>query len=313
MEIIRGLHNIRPAHRGCVATIGNFDGLHLGHQAVLGQVLAHARLLGVPALVTLFEPQPREYFEGAAAPARLTRLREKCELLAELGIDRVLCARFDARLAGLAPDRFIERLLVDGLGVRVLVVGEDFRFGRSRAGDAALLRGMGARHGFEVVGAVTHLCDGERVSSTRVRAALAGGDLELVRRLLGRRYSLSGRVVHGDKRGREIGFPTANVALHRHAVPVSGIFAVRVAGLQRGLLPGVAYVGTRPVVGGARPLLEVHLFDYDADCYGRHIRVELLAKIRDDLPFASFAALRGQIERDAQRARELLAAAPALP
>lgn len=309
MELIRGLHNLRSRHRGCVATIGTFDGLHLGHQAIIDLVLAQATMRAMPALVTLFEPQPREYFQRASAPARLTRLREKCELLRAQRIDRILCVRFDDALAALDAEAFVRTLLIDGLGVALLVVGDDFRFGRNRAGNTALLRRMGSEHGFEVMRAPTFCMDGERVSSTRVREALGRGDFAVVRRLLGRRFGLSGRVIHGDRRGRTIGYPTANVDLHRRAVPLAGIFAVHVLGLAPAPVPGVAYVGTRPIVNGTRPLLEVHLFDYAADCYGRHIRVEFLAKIRDEMHFDSFEAMRAQIDVDATRARAVLAAA----
>jgi len=308
MEFIRGLHNIRPEHRGCVATIGNFDGVHLGHRAVVDQLQAHARALGQPSLVTIFEPQPREYFAGPGAPGRLTRLREKCTLLAALGIERILCVRFDAALAALSAEAFVDVLLVRGLGVRLLVVGDDFRFGRNRSGDVAVLRAMGERQGFQVVRAASHCVHGRRVSSTWVREALAAGDFDTARGLLGRPYCLGGRVIHGDKRGRSIGYPTANVALHRRAVPLSGIFAVRVRGLGPRAIPAVAYVGTRPIVNGSRPLLEVHMFGYSGECYGRRIKAEFVAKIRDDMPFESFAALRRQIDRDADRARVVLGA-----
>lgn len=307
MELIRGLHNLRPAHRGCVATIGNFDGLHLGHRAVVDQVLALARARDCPAVVTIFEPQPREFFQPQEAPARLTRLREKCEILAGWGVDRVLCTRFDTALAAHEPLEFVERLLVQGLGVRALVVGDDFRFGRRRAGTVGLLREIGPPRGFDVLHAETFAVGGARVSSTRVREALARGDFAEVRRLLGREFSLSGRVGHGEKRGRTIGYPTANLDLHRRAVPLAGIFAVRVHGLGPRPVDGVAYVGTRPIVNGVKPLLEVHLFDWVGDCYGRHLRVDVLAKVRDEMTFTSFDEMRVQIDRDSERARGLLA------
>lgn len=311
MELIRGLHNIRPAQRGCVATIGNFDGVHRGHQAVLDQVKGEAARLGLPSVVMVFEPQPQEYFTPEGPPPRLTRLREKCELFAGYGIDRLFCVRFDERLAGYSAERFVEELLIRGLGVRHLVVGDDFRFGSGRAGDFALLRRMGLAHGFDVVHADTCVVDGARVSSTRVREALAAGDLAAARRLLGRGFSISGRVVRGQERGRSMGFPTANIHLHRAVSPVLGIFAARVRGLDGEPRPGVAYVGNRPIIADERCLLEVHVFDYHGDCYGRYLQVELVAKLRDDRRFESFDDLARQIEQDVQAAhRALEAAAP---
>ncbi|MEJ2346388.1 MAG: bifunctional riboflavin kinase/FAD synthetase, partial [Gammaproteobacteria bacterium] len=220
MELIRGLHNLRARHRGCVATIGNFDGIHLGHQAVLGQLAQQAGELGVPSLVVTFEPQPQEFFAPESAPPRLTRLREKLIALRRYAVDRVLCVRFNREFAAMSAETFIQRVLVDQLDVRYLVVGDDFRFGRERAGNFAMLQEAGARHGFPVVNMHTFMVDGERVSSTRIRTALAAGDLDTAAKLLGRDYRMWGRVAHGDKRGRGIGFPTANIHLHRRATPV---------------------------------------------------------------------------------------------
>lgn len=303
MELIRGLHNLRPRHRGCAATIGNFDGVHLGHQAVLGQLSERAAELGLPMVVVTFEPQPQEFFSPATAPPRLTRLREKLEALRRYAVERVLVLRFDARLAALSADEFIQRVLVDGLDVRYLVVGDDFRFGQGRAGDFRLLQETGARADFQVVNMHTFAVGGARVSSTRVRTALAQGDLEAAEALLGRPYRISGRVAAGEQRGRTIGFPTANIHLHRHQSPLQGVYAVELFGLEQEPLPGVANLGRRPTVGGTRLQLEVHLFDFDREIYGRNVHVNFLRRIRDERTFESFDALRRQIDVDAAQAR----------
>jgi riboflavin kinase/FMN adenylyltransferase len=305
--LIRGLHNLRADHSDCVATIGNFDGVHLGHQAVFAELTARARDLGLPSVVITFEPQPMEFFRPEQAPARLTRLREKVEAIANCGVDRILLVRFDARLAELGAREFVEQILVDGLGVRHLYVGDDFRFGKGRAGDFALLGEMGAQHGFAVQSLATVSFDGERVSSTRVREALERGDLMHASQCLGRRYRICGRVAHGHKRGRTIGFPTMNVPLLRRSTPLRGVFAVRVIGLGDRPLPGVANIGNRPTLAGDdRFLLEVHLFDFDGDVYGRQVEVDFIEHIRDERRFESFDALREQIAHDARRARGIL-------
>jgi riboflavin kinase/FMN adenylyltransferase len=310
MRLIR-----RPAARqrilpeGCVATIGVFDGVHVGHQRILQRVVAESARLGLPSLVFTFEPTPREYFASENPPARLTRLREKAELLARLGIACMYCPRFDASIGSLGPREFIEKLLVGRLAVRHLVVGDDFRFARSRAGTLADLQEAGLRLGFAVEQVGSVIVDGERASSTAVRAALATGAMERACRLLGRHYSMTGRVTRGSSLGRQLGMPTANVNLCRRQSPVAGIFAVRVAGLAAGLLPGVASVGTRPTVDGTRPLLEVHVFDFDRDIYARCIRVEFVARLRDELKFPDLTSLQRQMHLDADVARRLLAAA----
>jgi riboflavin kinase/FMN adenylyltransferase len=303
MELVRGLHNLRPRHRGCVATIGNFDGVHRGHQAVLEQLARSAQELQLPLTVITFEPQPREFFAPGGIPPRLTRLREKLEAMRAYGVDRVVCLRFDAYLASLPPADFIRVILVEGLGVRYLVVGDDFRFGRERAGNFALLEQAGARQGFPVVAMQTFDVGGSRVSSTRIREALETGDLETAALLLGRPYGMCGRVAHGDKRGRTIGFPTANIYLHRAAAPVAGVFTVAMHGVPGAPLPGVANVGTRPTVDGTRSQLEVHLFDFDRDIYGCHVQVSFLHRLRDEQRFESFDALQAQIRLDAEQAR----------
>lgn len=305
MQIIRGLYNLKPQHHGCVATIGNFDGVHLGHQAVLGQLAERANELGLPLTVVTFEPQPQEYFCPDQSPPRLTRLREKVQALRRYAVDRLLVLRFDRAFSQQSPDEFIHNLLVNGLGVKYLVVGDDFRFGKDRAGDFALLQAAGRQHGFEVVHMHTFVLDGERVSSTRVRAALAVGDLNGAEKLLGRVYRMSGRVAHGDKKGRDLGFPTANIHLHRMATPLRGVFAVELFGVSGEPLAGVANLGTRPTVDGLRTLLEVHLFDFAGDIYGTQVHVEFLHKLRDERRFASFDELKAQIALDAQQARAL--------
>lgn len=289
---------MRPEHRGCVLTIGNFDGVHLGHQAVLGQLAESAQRLGLPTTVMLFEPQPSEYFASEAAPPRLTRLREKLIALGRYSVDRVLAVRFNQAFVELTAQQFIEQLLVEQLGVRYLVVGDDFRFGYGREGDFALLAAAGVRYGFQVVRMQTFAIDDRRVSSTRVRGALMAGDLALAESLLGRPFSLHGRVAHGDKRGRQLGFPTANIHLHRRNTPLQGVYAVQMFGLAREPLAGVANIGTRPTVGGTRSLLEVHLLDFSGDIYGSHVRVDFLAKLRDEQRFASLDELKVQIAQD---------------
>jgi riboflavin kinase/FMN adenylyltransferase len=310
MELVRGLYNLRGDHHGCVATIGNFDGVHRGHQAVIEQCARKAAELGLPVTLITFEPQPGEYFNPRSAPARLTRLREKIRALGQCGVARILCLPFNAHLAGLEPETFIREILVNGLGVKYLVVGDDFRFGKDRAGNFSLLQQAGVRHGFEVASMHTYCLGGDRVSSTRVRDALICGDLATAATLLGRPYAMSGRVAHGDKRGRTIGFPTANVFLHRATSPLSGVFAVNMEGVAAAPVAGVANVGIRPTVGGTRALLEVHLFDFDRDIYGEHVQVSFLKKIREERHFESFEALREQIRLDAREAADFFSCAP---
>ncbi|MDS4027723.1 MAG: bifunctional riboflavin kinase/FAD synthetase [Candidatus Contendobacter sp.] len=309
MELIRGQHNLQPRHRGCVATIGNFDGVHLGHQVILAQLAEQAAGLRLPRLVITFEPQPQEFFAGPKAPpARLMRLREKLLALTGFGIERVLCLEFDHRLAALPAQAFIDELLVNRLGIRYLVIGDDFRFGHRRAGDFAMLVEAGQRHGFAVADNHSYILDGERVSSTRVRQALAHGDLELAARLLGRPYDMCGRVAHGDRRGRTLGFPTANIHLHRRVTPVYGVYAVLMRGPGLESWPGIANVGRRPTVEGERERLEVHLLDFQGDLYGRHVQVDFLHYLRPEQRFASLAALQAQIQQDERTARAWFAA-----
>ncbi|MCU7852915.1 MAG: bifunctional riboflavin kinase/FAD synthetase [Candidatus Thiodiazotropha sp. (ex Monitilora ramsayi)] len=307
MQLVRGLHNLKSDHHGCVATIGNFDGVHLGHQSVFRHLMEKGAELDLPTTVVTFEPQPREFFQAATAPARLTRMREKLQAIEAVGIERVVVLEFNKRLAAMLAERFVEELLVEGLGARFLSVGDDFRFGKGRMGDFELLRRMGEQHGFEVENMNTYKLDADRVSSTRIRELLTEGDFTTANQYLGRPYRICGRVAHGDERGRTIGFPTMNVNLHRRVSPLRGVYAVRVDGLGDKSHPGVANIGIRPTVeGDTRYLLEVHLFDFDRTVYGEHVNVEFVQKLRDEKRFGSFEELRQQILLDADVAREIL-------
>ncbi|QSX41642.1 bifunctional riboflavin kinase/FAD synthetase [Shewanella cyperi] len=306
MELIRGIHNILPAHRGCVLTIGNFDGVHRGHAQVIASLVEKAEHFGLPATLMTFEPQPQELFRGDDAPARLSLLRDKIVLLDELGIDRLLCVNFNRKFADWPAESFIEDLLVKRLGVRYLVVGDDFCFGKGRLGNFDMLRRAGEKFGFAVVNTHSFTLGDQRVSSTAVREQLAKGNLEQARRLLGHPFTLCGRVAHGQKLGRTLGFPTANIAMKRKVVPVRGVFAVRLWWDGSDIYDGVANIGFRPTVKGQMCQLEVHLFDFDGDLYGRRVEVELVAKIRDEQPFESLDALKKQITNDADRAMALL-------
>jgi len=306
MELVRGIYNLRERHRGCVVTIGNYDGVHRGHQHMLAVVREKAAQLGVPATVVTFEPTPREYFEGEAAPARLMRLREKVEALPLYGIDRLLVMQFNPRVQNLSAAEFVGRLLVDGLGVRHVVVGHDFHFARRREGSIETLREAGARHGFGVDEVERFLIDGERVSSSLVREALGCGELARAAALLGRPYRMAGRVRRGQQLGRRLGFPTANLALHRKVVPLWGVFAVRVSGAGLVDHPAVVSLGTRPTINGTDPLLEVHLFEFDGDLYGRYLDVDFVQRLREERRFESLDALVEQMHRDAAQARAAL-------
>lgn len=306
MLVLRGVNH--PAPTSTVLTIGNFDGLHLGHRALLERLTQTAKAHGLPAAVLTFEPHPREFFARANAPARLTTLREKLELLAEYGVDLTLVARFNAAFAALSAAEFIERVLIDCLKLRHLIIGDDFRFGARRVGDFDLLAQTGAERGFQVEAIGSCCVDGERVASSGVRDALAAGDMERAARLLGRPYAIDGRVVQGDQRGRQLGFPTANIRIKHSPLPMTGVFAVQVADLCGPPRAGVANLGVRPTVNGVRPLLEVHLFDFAGDLYGAHLNVRFVHKLRDEMKFPGLDALREQIGRDAAVAREFFTA-----
>ncbi|MDP6437441.1 MAG: bifunctional riboflavin kinase/FAD synthetase [Gammaproteobacteria bacterium] len=294
---------------GCVATIGAFDGLHVGHQRILDRVLEVAHERKLPSLIFSFEPTPKEYFAPQSPPARLMRFRERYQALEEIGIDFFYCPHFEPALEALEPDIFVDSLLVGLLHVRHLVVGDDFVFARKRSGTIDDLSRKGAECGFGVEQVGSVIQQDERVSSSAVRRALYAGDLEKARRLLGRWYYMSGKVVLGQKLGRTLGMPTANVKLNRKLSPVHGIYAVRVRGLNDDRLDGVASVGTRPTIDGVEPLLEVHIFDFDRDIYGANIQVEFVAKLRDEVRFPDLETLREQMFKDAEQAREVLAAA----
>ena len=296
---------------GRAITVGNFDGVHRGHRAMIERLRQKARELGIPTCVLTFEPHPREFFTPQAAPARLTRLAAKLHVLREAGVDRVHVARFDAKFASQSPGRFIEDVLVNGLGCTWLLVGRDFRYGAKRAGDFAQLEEASRIHGFALEAMPEVRNDGERISSSAVRDALRRGDLEAAGALLGRPYSIAGRVTHGDKLGRELGFATANIRLP-HRPPLAGIFVVDILGLPKAPevpWPAVASIGVRPTVKESDvPLLEVHLFDFDEDLYGRRLEVRFLHKLRDEEKYPDLETLRNAIARDAADAREFFAA-----
>ena len=306
MRITHGFRSLGTPH---AVTIGNFDGLHLGHQAMLARLQDVAHVRGLPSCVLSFEPHPREFFTPEQAPARLSSLREKAECLQRMGIDRFHVLRFDRAFSSLAAEAFIEQVLGRTLQARYVLVGDDFRYGARRTGDFALLKKAGETLGFDAESLPTVEVTGERASSTAVRQALAAGELEHAARLLGRPYSISGRVVHGDKLGRDIGFPTANIQLKHNRPPLMGIFAVELCGLNGAPLPGVASLGKRPTVKGADavPVLEVHLFDFNADLYGRRVRVDFLHKLRDEAKYPDLDSLVAQIRRDVDNAKTFLA------
>lgn len=306
MELIRGLHNIRDRHHGCVLTIGKFDGIHLGHQAVLQNVLQQADALKLPAVVMVFEPQPEELFAPEHAPARLSLLRDKYVEMKQIGIHRLLCVRFKAEFSSMSPQAFIKELLVDKLGVKFLVVGDDFRFGVGRTGDFDMLEAQGNMLGFEVVSTQSFRMQNNRISSTAIRDALNEGDFLLAKAMLGRPFEVVGTVVHGEKNGRKIGYPTANILMKRTKSPIKGVFAVRVKH-KTDVYNGVANVGYRPTLNGNKMQLEAHLFDFEGDLYSSHLKIEFVSKIRDEIKFSDFQELTLQIKKDAEQAKRLLA------
>ena len=305
MRLCRSIGALEGTASGRAVTIGAFDGLHLGHQEILSRTRDAARQLGGPSLVCSFEPLPAEVLSPADPPARLTCFRERFELLDRFGVDEFFCTSF-RRLRRLSPAAFVETLLVGGLRARHVVVGHDFRFGFGRGGGLTELRAAGRQHGFDVTVVAPVTCGGRRVSSTAIREALGSGDLDAARSMLGRDYSMSGRVVRGLGLGKTLGFPTANVSLKRRRAPVDGIFAVRVGGLGARLLDGVASVGTRPTIGGGRALLEVLIFDFEREIYGAHITVHFIKRLREERHFAGLDALKAQMELDVGEARAAL-------
>ena len=307
MQLIRGLSAIRKRHQGCVLTIGNFDGVHKGHQDILAEVRRQAVAHATASAVMVFEPLPREYFcVQSNYPSRLQTFREKLKTLEQLGVDQLICLHFNRALRGLTADEFIKVVLVDGLGIRHLIVGDDFRFGEGRTGTYATLEQAGRKYGFTVANTHSVIMEGERVSSTLIRDCLKSGDFDRAERFLGRPFVISGRVLHGQKLGRQLGAPTANLRLGRRHSPVRGVYAVRVKGLEQ-VYGGVANVGSRPTVEGNVDRLEVHLLDFDGDLYGRRIEVEFVGKVREEQKFESLDALKAAIGDDIARARAILA------
>lgn len=307
MQLVRGLHNLSEKHQGCALTIGNFDGVHLGHLEILKNLKKAADEQQLTSCIMSFEPLPMEYFNYDTAPARLHRIREKWCALQQAQIDYLICAKFNHQLAELSADDFIKNILLKQLNVKYLLVGDDFRFGHNRCGDFDTLLQAGKKYGFEVHNSPSHCFQNERISSTRIREALLANKLEQAEKMLGRSYQICGRVAHGDKRGRTIGFPTANIKLHRHATAVHGVYAVQVNGEKNFSANGVANIGKRPTVDGEHLQLEVYLFDFDQEIYGQQLCVEFKQKIRDEKRFDSFDELKQQIIKDSKQARNFFA------
>lgn len=303
MQLIRGFDTQAYDTQGVVATIGNFDGVHLGHQAILKKLLKKSKALKLPSMLIAFEPSAREYFHKNKAPARLTNFREKYSLIKNIGVDYFVCLPFNQALANMSAESFVEKVLVNDLYIKHLTVGDNFRFGKDRKGDFALLQHLAQRLNFEVENTESYLINGERVSSSTIRAFLAEGKLDAVEQLLGRAYSMSGRVIHGDKKGRTIDFPTANIPIKRIKSPVNGVYAVKIIIENSVEHFGVANIGNRPTVDGTRTQLEVHIFDFSQDVYSKHLTVSFCKKIRNEKKFDSFDALKKQIQQDAENAK----------
>ena len=303
MEIINGLHNLRSRHRGCVLTIGNFDGVHRGHRQLIDALCEKAKALSVPSMLMTFEPQPREFFAGTKLPARLTRFREKVYLLDQTPLDRLLCLPFNERTANIEADWFANDFVVDQVGAKHLVIGDDFRFGRGREGDFALFERYGRIHGYSV-SAMSTLLQGEaRISSTLIREILAAGDFTAATNLLGHEYFIMGRVVYGRQLGRQLNVPTANIRLQRYRAALEGVYCVTVEGIAGAVRRGIANIGVRPTVDGKEPLLEVHVFDYTGNLYGDLIKVTFKQKLREEQTFDSIDSLKTQINQDIEQAR----------
>ncbi len=307
MRLIRGFRNLRASHRGSAVTVGTYDGIHLGHRALLERLREHGERLSRPTMMLTFEPMPREHLSPADPPPRLTSWRERWRILSRTDLEYLWLLRFCETVRGLSGEEFAQLLFRD-LGAPVVVVGHDFRFGRNGEATAPLLQEVGARLGALVDVVPPVMVDGVRVSSSRIREVLARGDLHQAERWLGRPYCMSGRVVEGQHLGRRLGFATANLRLERRKPALAGIFAVRVYGVRPGPLPGVASLGTRPTVNGSEPLLEAHVFDFDGDLYGREIEVQFVEKLRDEERFESLDALIEQMHHDAATARKVLQA-----
>ncbi len=306
MHLIRGLSHLEPFKNGCVLSIGNFDGLHLGHRAVIKKLAERGEALGLPVVIMTFEPQPLEYFLGDNAPSRLMCLREKVIEFTKLPVDNLLMVRFNRYFANCDAEQFIDDILINKLNVKHLVIGDDFHFGKARRGNFAMLKEKGKLYGFNVEDTGSCQVEGLRISSTLIRDALGAGDLIQAEKLLGHCYSVCGRVAHGEKLGRTIGYPTANIKMFRKNTPVNGVFAVTMTGIDGLELEGVANVGTRPTVdGGSKVVLETYLFDFDKEIYGRYVEVRFKQKIRDEIRFQSLEQLKARIEKDVAEAKNI--------
>ncbi len=313
MKFVRGILNITPNPDGCVLTLGNFDGIHLGHQQIVSLVKQQSDRLGIPSAVLFFEPQPREYFTHTRSPARLTTLHEKYSFMNKLGIDYLYCLRFSDRFADISADDFITEILLAKFNVRHLVVGDDFRFGKGREGSFETIENYCKKTGtFSVEQAPSYIIDNQRVSSTLIREALAEARIKDAEKMLGRPYSITGKVVHGQQLGRKIGFPTANIDLNRTVLPVSGVYAIS-AKVDDRILYGIANIGVRPTVNGTQPRLEAYLFDYSGDLYGRRLTVQIWKKIRNEQKFPNIEELREQIEKDKLFAQNLFSGSVTYP
>ena len=305
MRVIRGLAHLEPLKNGCVLTIGNFDGLHLGHQSVINKLVKQGKKLELPVVVIIFEPQPLEYFLGENIPTRLMRLREKVIQFSLLDIDKLLILPFNQQFADYNADDFIKKVLVETLNVKHLVIGDDFHFGKARRGNFILLKKRGMQFGFKVKNTQTLQQHGVRISSSLIRDALNNGDLAMAKKMLGRDYSICGRIAQGDKRGRKLGFPTANIEMFRMNTPINGVFAVTMTGINSDKIQGIANVGTRPTFNGnSKTVLETHLFDFNKQIYGSYVEVHFKKKIRKEIQFESFDALKAQINIDVEIAKQ---------
>lgn len=306
MQLIRGLAHLKPLKNGCVLSIGNFDGIHTGHRKVIEKLLKQGKKMNLPVVVMIFEPQPLEFFLGSNAPSRIMRLREKVLQFKSLEIDTLLVAKFDQNMADYQADAFISDFLVDKLNVKYLIIGDDFRFGKARNGNFSLLKERGQQYGFLVEDTHSFFVEKQRVSSTLIRDALGRGDLVTAKQMLGSDYSVCGRIAHGNKLGRTIGFPTANIEMFRKNSPVSGVFAVTMKGINKEPINGVANIGTRPTLdGGKKVILEAHLFDFNQQIYGQYVEVFFKKKIRDEVRFNSVDELKQQIEKDIIIAKQI--------
>jgi len=304
MQLIRTIHSHKSDSSGAVATIGNFDGVHLGHQVVINKIIQQGDVLNLPSMVIAFEPSAKEFFLGQNPPARLTNFREKFSLIDKFGIDQFICLNFNRELASMPAETFIKKILVDTLHIKHLTVGDNFRFGKDRKGDFELLQKFANTLDYQVEDTASFINDGKRVSSSLIREFLKTGELDKAEKMLGRKYSMSGHVIHGDEKGRTIGFPTANIPIKRKNCAVSGVFAVNVSMEDGSEYYGVANIGHRPTVGGTRTQLEVHIFQFSQEIYGKFLKVTFCKKLRDEKKFESFEDLKNQIEQDSKSAQE---------